>query len=71
MSTVRYEFTQGTSSKFWEATPRPENDGTWTAWHGRIGGTPIFSGILTQKEVDAKLREKKRKGYVLTLGVHA
>ena len=64
----RYEFKEGSSSKFWEITL---SDNTFTTRWGRIGtdgqektqtfGTPAEA----QKEHDKLVREKEKKGYVI------
>ncbi|AKQ67207.1 Molybdate metabolism regulator [Myxococcus hansupus] len=64
----RYEFKEGSSSKFWEITL---SDNTFTTRWGRIGTdgqekTQTFgSAAEAQKEHDKLVREKEKKGYVI------
>ncbi|ATB47243.1 WGR domain-containing protein [Corallococcus macrosporus] len=64
----RYEFKEGSSSKFWEITL---SGNSFTARWGRIGTdgqekTQTFgSPAEAQKEHDKLVREKEKKGYVL------
>ncbi|MFP2927328.1 WGR domain-containing protein [Pyxidicoccus sp. 3LG] len=64
----RYEFKEGSSSKFWEITL---SGNTFTARWGRIGTdgqskTQTFdSPAAAQKEYDKLVREKEKKGYEL------
>ncbi|MCP3142631.1 WGR domain-containing protein [Pyxidicoccus xibeiensis] len=64
----RYEFKEGSSSKFWEITL---SGNTFTARWGRIGTdgqekTQTFgSPAAAQKEYDKLIREKEKKGYEL------
>jgi uncharacterized protein (TIGR02996 family) len=70
----RYEFKEGSSSKFWEITV--EGKKVTTRW-GRIGTagqskTKSFaSPAAAQKEYDKLLGEKTRKGYTLVGGAKA
>ncbi|MFP2906114.1 WGR domain-containing protein [Pyxidicoccus sp. 3LFB2] len=64
----RYEFKEGSSSKFWQITL---SDNTFTTRWGRIGTdgqekTQTFdSAAAAQKEYDKLVREKEKKGYEL------
>jgi len=51
--------------KFWEVR---ETDKGFEVAHGRIGAEPIFGGILTEKQIRAKVAEKLRKGYLHVAG---
>jgi uncharacterized protein (TIGR02996 family) len=64
----RYEFKEGSSSKFWQITL---SDNTFTTRWGRIGTdgqekTQTFdSAAAAKKEYDKLVREKEKKGYEL------
>lgn len=63
----RFELVNPSSNtyKFWEAR---ETDKGFKVAHGRIGAVPIFGGILTEKQIRAKVTEKLRKGYLQVAG---
>jgi predicted DNA-binding WGR domain protein len=67
----RYEFKEGTSSKFWEITL---DGSSFTTTYGKIGTdgqTTIKewdSDDKAKKEYDKLIAEKTKKGYVLTSG---
>ncbi|WP_223631836.1 WGR domain-containing protein [Corallococcus sp. EGB] len=67
----RYEFTEGSSSKFWEITLEGT---TLTKRWGRIGTDgqekveEFDSKAEARKAYDAQVREKERKGYTLAEG---
>lgn len=70
----RYEFTEGSSSKFWEITLEGT---TLTKRWGRIGTDgqekveTFGSKAEAKKAFDAQVREKERKGYTLASGGEA
>ncbi|RKH56997.1 WGR domain-containing protein [Corallococcus aberystwythensis] len=70
----RYEFTEGSSSKFWEITLEGT---TLTKRWGRIGTDgqekveEFDSKAEAKKAYDAQVREKERKGYTLAEGSKA
>jgi hypothetical protein len=63
----RFELVNPASNtfKYWEAR---ETDRGFEVAHGRIGAVPIFGGILTEKQIRAKVAEKLRKGYLQVAG---
>lgn len=64
----RYEYSSGTSNKFWEITV---DGSSYTVTYGRIGtvgqtSTKSFAdGATAQKKADAAINSKVRKGYML------
>jgi len=66
----RYEFTAGTSNKFWSIEFDPHG-GTYTTIWGRIGTLGSFKRMgqvkygLTGVEALKKIQEKVQKGYLL------
>lgn len=66
MSTVRYEFSEGTSNKFWEITL---TDASFTTKFGKIGANgqttikKFGSAADAKKEHDKLVAEKVKKGY--------
>lgn len=60
----RYEFTAGTSNKFWSIEFDPHG-GTYTTRWGRIGTLGQVKYGLTGVEALKKIQEKVQKGYLL------
>lgn len=60
----RYEFTAGTSNKFWSIEFDPHG-GTYTTTWGRIGTIGLEKSGLTGVEALKKIQEKVQKGYLL------
>jgi predicted DNA-binding WGR domain protein len=63
MDLGRYEFSEGSSNKFW--TIEKNSAGEYVATWGRIGTTGQGSKVYTQAEVYDKICEKVSKGYRL------
>lgn len=63
----RFEFVQGSSAKFWEASV---DGNTFVTTYGRLGAAgqrkekEFASAAVAQKELDKKVAEKLREGYV-------
>src|SRR5687767_13892480 len=74
MSTARYEFSEGTSNKFWEITL---SDKSFTTKFGKIGANgqttikSFGSSADAKKEHDKLVAEKVKKGYKLIGGAKA
>jgi uncharacterized protein (TIGR02996 family) len=74
MSTVRYEFSEGTSNKFWEITL---SDKSFTTKFGKIGANGqttiknFGSPAEAKKEHDKLVAEKVKKGYKPIAGAKA
>ncbi len=64
---ARFEFIEPSinSYKYWEA--RETEDGFEIAY-GRLGAVPNFGGVLSYSELQKKIREKLRKGYIQVSG---
>ncbi len=68
MGSVRYEFSEGTSNKFWEIA-LAANDSSFTTTFGKIGATgqttikKFSSAAEAKKEHDKLVAEKLKKGY--------
>ena len=71
MGIVRYEYTEGSSSKFWQIEL---SGATFTTTHGRIGtgGATLLKtwpdAATAKKEYDKLVAQKTKKGYVLKSG---
>jgi predicted DNA-binding WGR domain protein len=59
----RYEFSEGSSNKFWQILPR--SDGRYEAVWGRIGTAGQGPKIYDEAEAYQKINEKISKGYRL------
>jgi predicted DNA-binding WGR domain protein len=60
----RWEFVDGSSSKFWQCSFEPTTSTYLTEW-GRIGKpSQAMRGGLSETEARKKAMEKERKGYV-------
>ncbi len=65
---ARFEFRDWSinSHKFWEVKETKQG---FEVSYGRIGcENPCFGGILTEKQIRAKVSEKLRKGYLHVSG---